>query len=456
MPEGYTHIRTARRAAEAVRYKVKCPAAFAAGANGPDTFFCFQAWKPARKRLYDLPALGRRLHNENTGAFLCSLVRHVRTVPQIEYTMGFLSHYATDTVIHPYVEALCRPGMPYARKGGHGYFEAALDTLLHEQDTGARTVPAADCAPVLAGEALADVANLLHTCLREVYDLDVPVEYLADSFHHATVLRGLFTSRLGVRRAFYWLIEPLFAGRGYITGHVTPRKMKKDLPAAWIDPFAGTEHGEDIFALLEQAQSRSEKYMAATILAWAGQQSGQALAEQLGSMSYLEGRSTAQSDPAFAPPPAPEPAEEPVPAESVPEPEAAAAPETAEEPVGAAPSGGPQEEDAPAGENTPPAPGPEPAPNAAGELAGAAPSGGLQEESTPAGESAPPEQTTPENTAPVFSGSLSDPWPEEEPEASAADVLAVLQKAVDEPGPGPAPAPENTNTEPAKTEGGPV
>lgn len=342
MPEGYTHIRTARRAAEAVRYKIKCPAAFASGANGPDTFFSYQAWKPARKRLYDLPALGHRLHNEKTGPFLRSLVNHVRTVPQIEYAMGFLCHYATDTVVHPYVEALCRPGMPYAQKGGHGYFEAALDTLLHEQDAGSAAVPAADSAPALAGEALADIANLLHTCLQEVYGLDIPVEYLADSFYHNTRLRGLFPSRFGVRRAFYWLVEPLFAGRGYITGHVTPRKLKKDLPADWTDPFSGEEHHEDIFTLLAKAQSRSEKFMAATILAWGGQMPGPALAEQLGSMSYLEGRQTAESDPDFVPAePAPAPAAEPAPEA---DPEAAPAEPARIEETAPAPADSPAED----------------------------------------------------------------------------------------------------------------
>ena len=31
MPEGYTHVRTAQKAAAAIHYKVQCPAAFAAG-----------------------------------------------------------------------------------------------------------------------------------------------------------------------------------------------------------------------------------------------------------------------------------------------------------------------------------------------------------------------------------------------------------------------------------------
>ena len=53
MPEGYTHVRTARKAAETIHYKIQCPAAFAAGANGPDSFFCFEIWKKRAKRRYD-------------------------------------------------------------------------------------------------------------------------------------------------------------------------------------------------------------------------------------------------------------------------------------------------------------------------------------------------------------------------------------------------------------------
>ena len=56
MPEGYTHVRTARKAAETIHYKIQCPAAFAAGANGPDSFFCFEIWKKRAKRRYDLPS----------------------------------------------------------------------------------------------------------------------------------------------------------------------------------------------------------------------------------------------------------------------------------------------------------------------------------------------------------------------------------------------------------------
>jgi len=294
MPEGYTHIRIARKAAAAVHYKVQCPAAFAAGANGPDSLFCYQVWRPAAKRLYNLPALGSRMHEERTGAFLQSLCRHVHTRPQVEYALGFLCHYAADTVLHPFVCAMCQPGAPYAGPGGHGYLEIALDSTLHAEDTGSPCIPADDSSPQLAGEELADVAALLHTCLLETYGEDVPVEYLADTFHHTRCLRGVFTSRFGVRRAFYWLVEPFFGGRGFITGHVSPRTLK-DLPDPWQDPFTGEEHTGGVFALLPAAAQRASAFMLAALQCWMHQLPPEQLAAQLGSMSYTEGRPTEQS-----------------------------------------------------------------------------------------------------------------------------------------------------------------
>ena len=109
MPEGYTHVRTAQKAAHAIHYKLQCPAAFAAGANGPDSFFCYEVWKKGQNRTYNLPLLGNRMHEDKTGAFLLALLHHTHTQAQIEYTLGFLCHYGADTVMHPYVVFVSSP-----------------------------------------------------------------------------------------------------------------------------------------------------------------------------------------------------------------------------------------------------------------------------------------------------------------------------------------------------------
>ncbi|HIZ47489.1 zinc dependent phospholipase C family protein [uncultured Subdoligranulum sp.] len=321
MPEGYTHLRTAQKAAAAIHYKIQCPAAFGAGANGPDSFFCYEVWKKKAKRHYDLPGLGERMHEEKTGQFLLSLCRHVKTRPQVEYALGFLCHYATDTVVHPFVCAMCEPGMPYGGKGGHGYLEIALDSTLHGEDTGDTLVPGDDASPLPTGEELADITTLLHTCLLEVYGEDIPVEYLADAFYHIHALRGIFPSRHGLRRALFWLVEPLFGGRGFITGHVSPRKLA-DLPDTWTDPFTGATRDGGLFALLPKAQRRSEECMGAALLLWLKKYSEEEFFRAVGSASYTQGIATPESDPDAAPPQPPQtPPAEPAAAPEPPEPD---------------------------------------------------------------------------------------------------------------------------------------
>lgn len=295
MPEGYTHGRTARKAAATIHYKPQCPAAFAAGANGPDTLFCYEVWKKAAKRRYNLPELGERMHEERTGAFLQSLLHHVHTRAQVEYVLGFLCHYATDSVVHPYVYALCKDGMPYAGPGGHGYLEIGLDSTLHAEDTGVSWIPADDACPVPVGQDLAEITTLLHTCLLEVFGEDIPVEYLADSFHHTHLVRSLFPSRHGVRKLLFRLIEPLFGGKGYILSHVSPCALRNNLPEEWTDPFTGETRQGGLFVLLKAAEQRSAQYMKAALDTWMGRMDWAELEALLGTVSYTEGIATEAS-----------------------------------------------------------------------------------------------------------------------------------------------------------------
>lgn len=298
MPEGYTHVRTAQNAATAIHYKVQCPAAFAAAPTGRTVSFAMRCGKSAPSATLTCPPWATACTRKRTGEFLRCLCRHVKSRPQVEYALGFLSHYAADTVVHPFVYAMCQPGQPYAGPGGHGYLEIALDSTLHEEDTGSALVPVNDVSPLPTGEELADITALLHTCLLEVYGVDVSVEYLADAFYHTKVLRGLFPTKNPLKRGFFWLVEPLFGGRGFITGHISPRKLAPDMPDAWTDPFTGTEHTGGVFALLPKAERRSEEFMGAALLLWLDKYTEAEFAEKIGSMSYTEGRVTPASDPA--------------------------------------------------------------------------------------------------------------------------------------------------------------
>jgi hypothetical protein len=263
MPEGYTHARLALAAAADAGWTVSSRPAFLAGANGPDMLFCFEAWKPRARRRMDLTAFGERMHVERTGAFLRALEHYAVTPAQRDYFFGFLCHYAADTILHPYVTAVTRCCPPYGGKAGHGYFESALDSYLHKQDTGRAGVPIDDISPPVTGTDLADVTAQLQNAISDVYGVDIPREYLADAFADNCRLRALFCCG-PVRRGFFWLVEPLFGGRGTVTVHLTPAKLRGisrrdtkrgiSLPAVWRDAATGEIREENVRQLLDKAE----------------------------------------------------------------------------------------------------------------------------------------------------------------------------------------------------------
>lgn len=288
-------MRTARRAASDMNYTIQFPETFAAGANGPDSFFCFEIWKGAAKRRWNLPGLGHSMHENRTGAFLRSLCRHAGHQAEREYTLGFLCHYAVDTVMHPFICAMCEPGMPYDGPGGHGYLEIALDSALHKEDTGDPCIPPRDTSPIPPAEELFVIASLLHTCLLEIFGYDIPIEYLSDSFRHTYYVRALFKSRFGIRRALFGILERFMGGKGFITGHVSPAKLYPNLPEEWIDPFSGARREGGVASLLNTSQKRCAEFMRAAQGLWEGTIPDETFRAAIGSMSYVQGRPTEES-----------------------------------------------------------------------------------------------------------------------------------------------------------------
>jgi hypothetical protein len=302
MPEGYVHAKIALAAAEAAGWQVTSRPAFLAGANGPDMLYCFEGWKPAARRRMNLTELGYRLHAERTGAFLHALCDNAVTPVQRDYFLGFLCHYAVDTVIHPYVVAVTKCCPPYSGKSGHGRFEIALDSFVHKRDTGNAAVPVDDISPLLTGAPLAEVGAQLQKSIESVYGIEVKREYLADAFFDNHRLRGLFATRNPFTRLAFWLAEPFVGGRGTIFQHISPARLRgisrRDtrrgvaLPTLWHDPFTGEAREEDIHMLLDKAQALATEYVTEATAPYTGYD---LFWPAVGSRDYVEGRETARS-----------------------------------------------------------------------------------------------------------------------------------------------------------------
>lgn len=262
MPEAYTHIKIGQKAAEKAAFLPHSKEAFLLGCQGPDILFCYSVWKSGKKRSPNLPALGAEMHHTKTGQFLQTLVKSARTEPQQAYAAGFLCHYAADCSIHPYVEFLAQKGQLYGEVGGHGYFEAALDSYLHQQDFKDGAVPAKDSCPDLTTQELEEIAELLQQAINETYQMQLDKQPFIDSYYHTRFLRSIFVSRFRIKWAIFWLAERIaFGGAGFITGHITPAKLKKNLPGKWIHPATKQPMQQDIWQLLQIAESRAAELL---------------------------------------------------------------------------------------------------------------------------------------------------------------------------------------------------
>lgn len=289
MPDRYTHSYIATQALSRSGQVVFSRTAFSAGANGPDPLYAFQPWR--REKNPNLPALAQRMHTESTGQFLNTLVRLAVTPVQQSYVLGFLTHYAADCTVRPYVEAMCRPGQPYA--GGvqaHSRMQASLDSTLYYQEYRTYLVPLHAGTPVLITEELAQVVSLLHDAILDVYGVDIKATALADSFHNNLTQRKILISRSGVKKVLVSLVERVvYSGKdakGKLRSRMQPAPPLKKLPVQWVHPYTGEERDQTTDELLLEAREVGAVYIAAAMQFWLGDIDAEHLARVLGNMNY--------------------------------------------------------------------------------------------------------------------------------------------------------------------------
>lgn len=102
--------------------------AFHVGVLGPDPFFFYRFFAPPRF-IHKIDQRGKTMHHKKCGAFLMELGRNCckqgssqHDCDAFSYFTGFLCHYALDSTVHPYINALAAK-----RAGMHTAIERKLD-----------------------------------------------------------------------------------------------------------------------------------------------------------------------------------------------------------------------------------------------------------------------------------------------------------------------------------------
>ena len=289
MPECYTHVYLANQALRRSGNTVGSFPAFTAGANGPDPLYNYHIWK--KKRTPDLPALAARMHRENTGVFLLSMIRYATTPVQQSYVLGFVSHYAASCTLNPYMDAMSQKGYPFNIPNGRWIMGASLDSTLYYRDYKTLTVPLHAGTPVLITDDLAQVSSLLRQAVSEAYEMDVPLLALADAFHDNMMLHKLMISRTRMKKPILSLMVPkdseLYGGP--FTARMQPARRLPRLPQDWANPYTGEAMALLLDEVLAVAEQTGAICIAAVMRYWLGELDENTLITVLGNNDYFTG-----------------------------------------------------------------------------------------------------------------------------------------------------------------------
>lgn len=111
--------------------------AFIWGGNGPDFLFCHRIMPWQRGKSYNKAgSLMHKMPAENILGYLAAYAKKYESDTAMSYALGFISHYAFDSIAHPYI--LCRanelsnPEIGLHASTCHNDIESNLDVLLYE------------------------------------------------------------------------------------------------------------------------------------------------------------------------------------------------------------------------------------------------------------------------------------------------------------------------------------
>lgn len=219
------------------------PAPFYAGAGGGDAFFLY---RPLRKKGYNL---GRLLHRKNVYEFFCAAREYACERGDFSYIYGYITHYAVDTVFHPYVYAAeyeYLDALPDKRKKDKVHFliESDIDKLLADRyangDTEIR-------APQLTEKQCDEACGLIVYAAKKALSLDLSpaaVKGAMTAFPHR---QNYFSRPKSKRRTRFYNFERAL-GLPHVLSYLCIRETPDTAFATLPDGKGGLKSVYELFA----------------------------------------------------------------------------------------------------------------------------------------------------------------------------------------------------------------
>ena len=210
------------------------------------------------------------IHRYDTDKFFINMVNYVKENDSLEtrsFLFGFISHYAMDVKIHPYV--YYNVGQYYKDKpethhmrGLHLKFERSIDCLLIQKDL---NIPSRKMNLTKKhfplSEAPKSVLKLMEYTLNnqfeinngyEVYDRSVKAMY--------KVLNNIVTDRFGFKKLLYKFLDlfdkktDMFKQDLSMFNHLENYDYHNDTKQIWKHPITGDEYTKTVLDLFEESR----------------------------------------------------------------------------------------------------------------------------------------------------------------------------------------------------------
>ena len=290
MPDNYTHKYNAQHALKIAGYTPRNYEAFIWGANGPDILYSFKMYEAHRKDyMYNLAS---RMHVEKTGLFLQNLFRFAQTNAQKDYCLGFLCHYAADSVLHPYVNYITTAyASPFNTEHGHCWFESALDSQLSFRETSSYAADPKEYCPELKKMYLDQIVTMFKKAVEATYtDISYDRSDYQQAFGDFKKVKSWLYSPTENKIVLARVIEMgLGMDKGFIACRLQPCKMEIKEPRVWRNNVMGFFCTATLDELLEKANQTAADYIGVGLEFFHGKYSAGDLLEDIGNKSYITG-----------------------------------------------------------------------------------------------------------------------------------------------------------------------
>ena len=292
MPASYVHQRIALDVYEQLNKpdSIHLPA-YLAGAEGPDIFFFTLL---ASKKHTRPSEVGHLAHTTRVNDFLNALKKyaddHMEHAVLSSYYLGFLTHYAADTICHPFIHARAFDGEGRYSSFMHSSFEHKLETYFYRLRENSTGLPLHMRGFNELGPKERDaIAAMLYEAVRDTFsDVDLPYREIRNGIDQAAVFGRLLKSEGEKKNSLLFKIAYKTPIGTLARSHTMPLEIEEDdltnrAHEVWHSPWQpDADRRESFEELYEAAVTRAEELVTAAL-------DGHISDELLGDMSYDSG-----------------------------------------------------------------------------------------------------------------------------------------------------------------------